>query len=200
MVISPIASQPSPASWRLMIRGVTASACGMAAIACLKWALFTWSPAASSLKASTRTNSLGSSTLRDQSNHRLPGSWRVASVKSATRPSHLSDQSGLTLNLTTMNITGLCLSLGFCVLFGRQRLLTLFNGLAGVLLLGRGSDALGPLLGQLELHERLRDPACAVQGPAQFVVQRHHPALGPLVVDRRGVLQRAAGPDLRVGG
>src|SRR5688500_17798632 len=112
MVSSPIRSQPSPSSWRLMMRGVSASACGMSAMAFLKCSLLTWSPAASSLKASTRTNSLGSSTLRDQSNHRLPGSSRVASVKSATRPSHLSDQSGLTLNLTTMKITGGCLPLG----------------------------------------------------------------------------------------
>src|SRR5207244_12223481 len=63
--------------------------------------LLTCAAAPSSSKASTRTNSLGSSTLRDQSNQRLPGSARVASVNSCTRPNHRSDQSGFVLNLTT---------------------------------------------------------------------------------------------------
>ena len=53
-------------------------------------------------KASTNTNSLGSSTLRDHSKKRLPGSARVAWVKPSTRSSQRSLHSGLTGNLTTM--------------------------------------------------------------------------------------------------
>src|SRR5919202_904408 len=85
-----------------MILGVRASACGMSFIAWAKWALPTCGPAPSSVKASTRTNSCGSSTLRDQSNQRLPGSCRVARVKSPTRSIQRSDHSGLVWNLTTM--------------------------------------------------------------------------------------------------
>ena len=105
MLSSPIRDHPlAPSIVVLMMRGVSASAWGMSCMACLKWSLLTWGPAPSVSKASTRTNSFGSSTLRDQSKKRLPGSARVASVKSATRSSHCSAHSDFALNLTTMKI------------------------------------------------------------------------------------------------
>ena len=77
----------------------------MSAMNFLKCSLVTCSlPASPSRNPSTRTYSDGSSRLRDQSNHRLPGSLRVASVKSATRSGKLSTYSGFGLNLTTMKI------------------------------------------------------------------------------------------------
>src|SRR5512141_292665 len=202
MVSSPIWSQPSPSNWRLMICGVSRRAWGMSAMACLKCALLTWSPAASSLKASTRTNSLGSSTLRDQSNHRLPGSWRVAWVKSCTRPSQRSDHSGLTLNLTTMKITGTAFRCGDGVPFlqSEGRVSAGFDRVAGQFLLPRGADAVRPLRGELELHHRLGAAPGVVQRPAEVVVQGHEPLPGPLVVHGGRVFDGAAGPGLGVGG
>ncbi|MFB9072423.1 hypothetical protein ACFFX0_14955 [Citricoccus parietis] len=58
------------------------------------------------MKASTRTNPFGSSTLRDHSNQRLPSSARVADVNSATESRKVSVYSGLTWYLTTMKIMG----------------------------------------------------------------------------------------------
>ena len=88
-----------------MMRGVSASAAGSDRIASLKCSLVTCGPAPSSANASTSTNSLGSSVLRDHSNHRFPGSARVASVKSLTSSSQRSDQSGFVVNFTTIRIT-----------------------------------------------------------------------------------------------
>src|SRR6478609_8903099 len=99
---SPIASQPSPSTCRLTILGVAVRADGVSATNALKWSLFTCGPAPSSVNASTSTNSQLSATLRDHSNHRLPGSLRVASVNGVTRSIQVSTSSGLTGNLTTM--------------------------------------------------------------------------------------------------
>ena len=95
----------APSMGTLMIRGVSASAVGSVSTAVLKWSLSTCAAAPSSWNASTRTNSFGSSVLRDHSNHRFPGSARVASVNSWTKSSHRSDHSGFVLNLATMRIT-----------------------------------------------------------------------------------------------
>src|SRR5699024_4426634 len=62
---------------------------------------------ASSLNASIRTDSLGSSTLRYQSNHRQPGSARVAAVNSRVCSIQVSAYSGLTLNLALIKIIAL---------------------------------------------------------------------------------------------
>ncbi len=59
-----------------------------------------------SAKASSRTNSLGFSTLWDQSKKTLPGSPRVARVKSSSRGSQLSRSAARAVNLTAMKIMG----------------------------------------------------------------------------------------------
>jgi hypothetical protein len=75
-------------------------------LAFLKWSDWTWAaPAASSRNASMSTYSLGSSSDRDQSNHRHPGSERVAAVKSPTISGQSSACSGSTWNLAAMKIT-----------------------------------------------------------------------------------------------
>src|SRR5215467_8353736 len=51
--------------------------------------------------------SAGSATLLDQSNHRQPGSARVASVNSAEISGQVSAYSGRTWNLAVMKIIGL---------------------------------------------------------------------------------------------
>src|SRR3954470_1254394 len=77
---------------------------------CSDW---TWAaPASSSRNASTITYSFGSSTLRDQSNHRQPGSARVASVNSRVISGQLSACSGLTWNLAVMKIMTLLVGAG----------------------------------------------------------------------------------------
>ena len=74
------------------------------------WAFLKWSeltcaaPASPSRKASTKTYSSGSSTLRDQSNHRQPGSFLHAPVNSAEICGHWSAYSGLILNLAVIKI------------------------------------------------------------------------------------------------
>jgi hypothetical protein len=86
-----------------MIRGVSARCGGSVCCAALNWADWTCAESASSSrKASIRTYSVGSSTLRDQSNHRQPGSTRVACVNSAAISGHRSAYR--TVNLAAMKI------------------------------------------------------------------------------------------------
>ncbi len=56
------------------------------------------------LDTSTRTYSVGSSTLRAQSNHKQPGSLRVAAVNPPAICGHRSAYSGRTRNLAVMKI------------------------------------------------------------------------------------------------
>src|SRR5215218_10963935 len=96
---------------KLTILGVSARCGGRSCWAFLKWSDRTWAaPAASSRNASTRTYSLGSSTERDQSNHRQPGSPRVAVVNSRVISGQLSACSGSTWNLAVMKIMAALLS------------------------------------------------------------------------------------------
>src|SRR4051812_14111594 len=89
------------------MRGVADRWGGRVCWAALKWADWTWAaPASSSRKASTRTYSVGSSTLRDQSKDRQPGSARVAAVKSAVISGQRSAYSGRTLNRAVIKIIG----------------------------------------------------------------------------------------------
>src|SRR5690625_1576437 len=89
--------------------GVSCSSGGRSCWAFRKWSELTWASPASSLNASTSTYSFGSSTLRDQSNQRQPGSARVASVNSRASSGQSSACSGFTLNLATMKITSVLL-------------------------------------------------------------------------------------------
>src|SRR3954452_17836125 len=105
--ISPSSDQSSCGTEKLTIRGVSARCGGSSRWAALKWS--DWpcaAPAASSRNASTSTYSLGSSRLRDQSNHRQPGSARVASVNDLLIDGQLSASSGRTRNLAVMKIIG----------------------------------------------------------------------------------------------
>src|SRR3954447_11153935 len=103
--ISPSSDQSSCGTGTLTIRGVSARCGGRSRCAALKWSEFTCAPPASpSRKASTSTYSVGSSTLRDQSNHRQPGSLRVACVKSAAISGHRSASSALMRNFAVMKI------------------------------------------------------------------------------------------------
>src|SRR6059058_6005238 len=89
-----------------MISGVDARNSGALATNVVKCSLLTCSPPASpSRNPSTNTYSDGFSRLRDHSKNRLPGSDRVALVKSATRCGKFSTCSGLGVHLTTMKIT-----------------------------------------------------------------------------------------------
>ncbi len=89
------------------ISGVVASIVGIDSVAALKCTELACSaPAEPSSNASTRRNWFGSSTLRDQSNHRWPGSGRAAVVKDSTAGSQLSAHSGRTVNVPTMTIMG----------------------------------------------------------------------------------------------
>jgi hypothetical protein len=63
-------------------------------------------PASASRKPSTSTQVRGSSTLRDHSKNRLPGSARTASVNSRISSGNWSSNSGRTGHFTTMRITG----------------------------------------------------------------------------------------------
>lgn len=93
---SPSADHCVPSTVQLMIFGVWARYAGSSDVADLKCALCTWlEPAASSRNASTSTYSVGSLTLRDQSNHRQPSSARVASVKAREISGQASACSGL---------------------------------------------------------------------------------------------------------
>src|SRR5712692_6901017 len=104
---SAMVDQPSPGTSTWIISGVAATASGIHAMAAWKCAECTCaSPAARSLKASSSTNWLGLSTLRDHSKKTLPGSARVAAVKGATRASHWSATSGRTANFTSIYNNG----------------------------------------------------------------------------------------------
>src|SRR5271169_5758241 len=106
----------------LTIHGVCARCGGRSRCAFLKCAELTCAPPASpSLKASTRTYSFGSAMLRDQSNHRQPGSFRVASVNSAAICGHRSASSGRILNLAVMKIISPPAGLGGAVLSDPHR-------------------------------------------------------------------------------
>src|SRR6476469_874792 len=101
-----MSDHPSASIVWLMIFGVDANSPGASAMNFSKCELVTCAlPASPSRNPSTRTYSDGSSKLRDQSNHMLPGSLRVSLVKSATLSGKLSTYSGFGLNLTTMKIT-----------------------------------------------------------------------------------------------
>ncbi len=91
-------------------------------------------PAPSSVKPSTSTKVLSSSTLRDHSKKRLPGSARVDRVKLSTRSSQRSLQSGLTGNLTTMTymLTSLSTSPGRPLLLDWAGIVSRKSALAGV--------------------------------------------------------------------
>src|SRR6187402_1673538 len=89
-----------------MISGVDARNSGAAATKVLKCSLLTCSPPASpSRNPSTNTYSDGFSRLRDHSKNKLPGSARVALVKSATSFGKSSTCSGFGVHFTTMKIT-----------------------------------------------------------------------------------------------
>src|SRR3954452_13858090 len=103
--ISPSSDQSSCGTEKLTILGVSARCGGSSFCAALKCSDCTCAPPASSSRnASTSTYSFGSSRLRDQSNHRQPGSLRVASVNSAVISGHSSADSAFTANLAVMKI------------------------------------------------------------------------------------------------
>ncbi len=105
--ISPSSDQSVPGTAKLTIRGVSTRYAGSSEVAVLKWSDCTCAPpASSSANASIRTYSVGSSRLRDQSNQRLPGSSRVASVKTREISGQASACSGLMWNLAVMKIKG----------------------------------------------------------------------------------------------
>src|SRR5215475_8658690 len=102
---SPSSDQSSWSMAKLMIRGVSARWGGSDCCASLKCCDWTCAaPASPSRNASTRTYSLGSSRLRDQSNHRQPGSARVARVNSPAISGQRSASSGRIRNLAVMKI------------------------------------------------------------------------------------------------
>src|SRR5215468_4022329 len=93
---------------KLTIFGVRARQGGSVRWAFLKcWDWTCAAPASPSRKASTRTYSAGSARLLDQSNHRQPGSARVASVNSPEISGQASAYSGRIWNLAVMKIIGL---------------------------------------------------------------------------------------------
>src|SRR3954468_3694088 len=103
--ISPSSDQSSCGTEKLTILGVSARCGGSSFCAALKWSDCTCAaPASSSRNASTSTYSAGSSRLRDQSNHRQPGSARVASVKARLIDGQSSASSGRMRNLAVMKI------------------------------------------------------------------------------------------------
>src|SRR3954469_3802199 len=102
---SPSSDQSSCGTEKLTIRGVSARCGGSSCCAALKCSDCTCAPPASSSRnASTSTYSFGSSRLRDQSNHRQPGSARVASVNDVLIEGQASASSGRTRNFAVMKI------------------------------------------------------------------------------------------------
>ena len=106
--ISPSRDQSSCGTTMLTIFGVRTRKGGRVRWAFLKCSDWTCAlPASPSRNASTSTYSAGSARLLDQSNHRQPGSARVASVNSAEISGQASACSGSIWNLAVMKIIGL---------------------------------------------------------------------------------------------
>src|SRR5689334_16658141 len=88
-----------------MISGVASRYCGSSRWAALKWSDPTCAaPASPSRKASMRTYSPGSSTVRDQLNQRQPGSALVDVVNASEIVGHASTNSDLGRNFAVMTI------------------------------------------------------------------------------------------------
>src|SRR5690606_13226850 len=194
---SPMGPHPSPSTWWETICGVAVKYCGNSCCIAAKWSELTCGPAPSSVNASISTYVFGSSTLRDHSNHRLPGSARVASVKGREISGQRSAYSALIGNFTLIRIMSVIVPpavaplpprkfrTAFCSITGfpksahaqwggdRERVRPVQDRHRAVEFPHRGSDAGCGTLCRHSGHRRNSDPYDPSEGRTLRLARRH---------------------------